>query len=365
MYDIILSFVTAFTLTYFAIPSIIRVALAKNLCDPPKDRGSHHRSIPTLGGLAIFAGTLFSIIFWTPFNDFGEMQYIVCAFIIIFLIGAKDDIIPMAPNKKLIGQLFACLILVFKSKVSISGLFGILGIYALPIWASALFSVFIILVIINAFNLIDGINGLSATIGILITTSLGSWFLLVHHNELAIIAFSLAGALIAFLNYNFTPARIFMGDTGSMLVGLTCATLVVKFIEYHNINPNGPYSFKAAPAIGMGLLILPLFDTLRVFVKRSLAGRSPFDADRNHIHHMLIDLGLSHMQATGILLLANIFFVIMVATLQDLGNMVAISIMLLVATLMTSLLFYFYNKQMSAEELVSTTKKEDSYLVEQ
>ena len=199
MYDVILSFLTAFTLTYFAIPSIINVAKVKNLCDEPGERTSHQNSIPTLGGVAIFAGVLFSIIFWTPFTDFGELQYILCSFIIIFLIGVKDDILTLSPNKKFLGQLFAALLLVLKSKISIPSLFGIFGFYELPLWVSIIFSIFVIMVIINAFNLIDGINGLSGSIGLVISVTLGSWFLLVDKIEISILAFSLAGALIAFL----------------------------------------------------------------------------------------------------------------------------------------------------------------------
>ena len=119
MYDIILSFLTAFTLTYFAIPSIINIAKKKNLTDEPNERRSHTESTPSLGGIAIFAGVIFSIILWTPFGLFGDLQYILCAFIIIFLIGAKDDILPISPNKKLIGEILAASILVFQVQCEI------------------------------------------------------------------------------------------------------------------------------------------------------------------------------------------------------------------------------------------------------
>ena len=136
---------------------------------------------------------------WTPFHLFDDLQYILCSFIILFLIGAKDDILPLAPNKKLIGQILAASILVFKSNVRITSLYGIFGIHELPEVVSILLSIFTILVIINAFNLIDGINGLSGSIGTLITLIIGTWFLLIDHVGLAIIAFALAGALLAFL----------------------------------------------------------------------------------------------------------------------------------------------------------------------
>ena len=117
MYDIILSFITAFAITYLAIPSIINIAHKKGLIDEPGHRKSHSNSIPTLGGIGIFAGMIFSIILWTPFAYFGDLQYILCAFIIIFLIGAKDDIDPMSAGMKMLGQIFAAAILVFKANI--------------------------------------------------------------------------------------------------------------------------------------------------------------------------------------------------------------------------------------------------------
>ena len=158
MYDIILSFITAFLLVYLAIPSIINIAKVKHLYDVPDHRKSHDEVVPTLGGVAIFAGVIFSIILWTPFEVFGDLQYILCSFIIIFLIGAKDDILPMSPYRKMMGQIFACFILVFKAQVRLTSLYGIFGVYEMPEIASILLSMFTILVIINAFNLIDGIN---------------------------------------------------------------------------------------------------------------------------------------------------------------------------------------------------------------
>ena len=328
MYYIILAFITSFALTYLAIPSIIHIAVKKNLMDEPGDRRSHKVSTPSLGGIGIFAGTVFSIILWTPFNYFGDLQYILCAFIIIFLIGAKDDIDPMSPSKKFLGELFAAGILVFRAKIQLTSLYGFFGIYAIPEFASIILSMFTILVIINAFNLIDGINGLSASLGLLITSVLGIWFLLVGSIEISIVAFALCGALVAFLKYNITPAKIFMGDTGALLLGTVCSILAIKFIELHNVIIDSPYTFSSAPSVAIAILILPLFDTIRVFVLRIMEGKSPFNPDRKHIHHIMIDLGLTHMQATGVLFLTNILFIILAVMLQDVGNLMLLMIIL-------------------------------------
>ena len=321
MYDIILSFITAFILTYFAIPSIINIANVKALVDEPGERRSHDQKTPSLGGIAIFAGVIFSIILWTPFNVFGDLQYILCSFIIIFLIGAKDDILPMAPWKKLVGGALAAVILVYKSNVTFSSLYGIFGIYEIPEIVSIPLTVFTILVIMNAFNLLDGIDGLAGSISVLIAIFFGSWFYLNARIELAILAFSTCGSTIAFLKYNFTPARIFMGDTGSLFIGLVSAILFIKFIEIHREVAESQYAFQAVPAVAIGILILPLFDTFRVFLLRILKGRSPMIPDRIHIHHLLIDLGMSHLQATGILATVNLLFIITVIKFQSLGSL--------------------------------------------
>lgn len=299
--------------------------------DEPGERRSHKVSTPSLGGIGIFAGTLFSIIMWTPFEYFGDLQYILCAFIIIFLIGAKDDMDPMSPSKKFMGELFAAGILVFRANVRLTSLYGFFGIYEIPEFASIVLSIFTIIVIINAFNLIDGINGLSGSLGLLITFVLGTWFYLVGSLEISIVAFALCGALVAFLKYNITPAQIFMGDTGALLLGLVCSILAIKFIELHNELAGSPYTFKSAPSVAIAILILPLFDTLRVFVLRLIEGKSPFNPDRKHIHHILIDLGLTHMQATGVLFLTNILFILLAIMLQDVGNLALLLIILTLA----------------------------------
>ncbi len=345
MYDVILSFITAFTVTFFAIPSIITIAKQKNLVDIPTERHSHTEITPSLGGIGIFAGVIFSIVMWTPFEAFSDLQYILASFIIIFLMGAKDDIAPMSPYKKMVGQLMAASILVYKANIKLTSLYGIFGVFELPEPFAVLISVFTIFIIINAFNLIDGINGLAGSISTLISLSLGAWFLIVDRMDMAMVAFSLVGATVAFLNYNFTPAKIFMGDTGSLLIGLICSILAIKFIE-HNGDPllletHPNLVMKSAPAVAIGVLIIPLFDTLRVFTTRMLKGRSPFHPDKTHIHHLLLDCGLSHMQGTITLIFVNFGFILIVYFLQDIGSLNLILITLFIATVTSSILYLY------------------------
>lgn len=335
MYHLILCFITSFLVTYIAIPSIITVARVKKLTDEPEERRAHRKSVPTLGGIAIFSGVIFSIILWTPFQVFGNLQYILCAMVILFLIGAKDDIIPLDPYKKMVGQVFAACILVFKANIRITSLYGLLGINDIPGWLSILLSIFTILVIINAMNLIDGVNALCASVGIIICVTLGFWFKAVDQTVFAIIAAALVGALVAFMKFNLSPAKIFMGDTGSMLVGVICSILAISFIELNKTGVDPQYRISAPPAIAVSVLFIPLFDTIRVFTLRLIRGVSPFIADRQHMHHLLLDLGLTHLQVTSILIMLNTVIIIIAFNLQFLGNITLVWIILCMGILFT------------------------------
>ncbi|MBK8556361.1 MAG: undecaprenyl/decaprenyl-phosphate alpha-N-acetylglucosaminyl 1-phosphate transferase [Lewinellaceae bacterium] len=336
---LLLTFITAFALTYATIPTIIRVAMERHLYDLPNERSAHKVPTPSLGGIGIFGGTFCAIILWAPYGAFDVMQYLLAAFMIIFLIGVRDDLLPISPTRKFLAQLLAAFILVYKSGVKLTSFYGIFGLYELPELSGIILSIMAIVGIINAFNLIDGINGLAASIGLVACLVWGSWFFAANHLEMATIAFALAGALIAFLKFNLQPARIFMGDTGSLFVGLVCAILAIQFIELQPARSTALWSFKAAPAIAVSILIFPLFDTLRVFARRVMAGRSPFAPDKTHLHHKLLELGLSHQMATLALVMATLCFIGISILLDDLGNFRLLLLQLLLASGLSGLLF--------------------------
>lgn len=341
MIEIICAFLNAFLLTFLVIPAIIKASTTRGLLEEVTDHRIHTIPIPTFGGLGIFIGAFFSIFLWTPYHYSENYQYILSALMIILLIGAKDDLVPMTPYKKLLGEIFACFLLIILADIRLTSMYGVFGIGELTYVNSVMLSLFTMIVIINAFNLIDGINGLSGSISVLVAGFFGIWFMLVGRVDLAIIAISLTGSMIAFLKYNVTPAKIYMGDTGSLMAGAVMSILAISFIEQHNFLGHSIYAFASAPAVAFSLLLLPLFDTLRVFIIRVIRGSSPFAPDRNHIHHLLLEAGLNHSQAVTILIGFNISALLLVINIQKLNTVLVIGLLLAISTFLTILLKRF------------------------
>lgn len=299
---LIISGAVALGVTYSSIPVIRNICMERGLSDSPIKRSSHKQPTPTFGGVGIFAGTLIGYMVWNFMDEGYLMHKVFACTIILFFLGIKDDIFGLSALKKIGSQIIAALIVVVGSDLRISSFFGIFGVQELPYVISVLFSIFLIVALINAFNLIDGIDGLAAGVAMIASGGFALWFMLNDYWSLACLGFSLSASLFAFLRFNFSKtSKIFMGDTGSLVVGFWVAVLALKFVEVNvsNINPQSVY--KNAPVIAIALLSVPIFDTLRVFGVRILRGKSPFDADRVHVHHLMVDLGLSHV-ATSIIL---------------------------------------------------------------
>jgi UDP-N-acetylmuramyl pentapeptide phosphotransferase/UDP-N-acetylglucosamine-1-phosphate transferase len=242
----------------------------------------------------------------------------MAAILLIFFVGIKDDILILSPMKKFMGQLFVAAILMFKAKLLITDMGGFLGLQTINETSSYFLTLFTIVVIINAFNLIDGVDGLAGSLGFITSAVFGIFFLINGNIPYAIFSFGFAGSLLAFLIYNFHPAKIFMGDTGSMLIGLVNSILVIKFIQ--SAPGYATYPIIAAPAVGFAIMLLPLMDTLRVFGIRIIHGRSPFSPDRNHIHHLLMDKGMNHKMVTLTCVAINSIFIVTGFLLQSIGT---------------------------------------------
>ncbi len=332
--------ITAFLITFLVIPVIIVIAKKKKLYDEPDDKRKFHKlPIPSLGGLGMFIGFILSILLTINFSSQApEFQFYIAAFLIIFFLGMKDDIMVISPAKKFIGQIFTAVILIYKAKLLITNMQGLLGIYEINPICSYGLTIFAIVVIINAFNLIDGVDGLAGGLGLISSLVFGIFFLINGNIPYAVLAFSFAGTLLGFLYYNFHPATIFMGDTGSLMIGLVNSILVIKFIQTGSTY--SAYPVASAPAIGFGILLLPLMDTLRVFSLRLIKGRSPFSADRNHIHHLLLNKGFGHKYVSLSCVIATIVISAVAFLFQNIGTTILILLLMSLFFSLISVLTY-------------------------
>jgi UDP-N-acetylmuramyl pentapeptide phosphotransferase/UDP-N-acetylglucosamine-1-phosphate transferase len=326
------SFLIALLVALISIPVIIRVARIKHLMDMPNSRSVHKDNIPTLGGIAIFASFIIPVLLFSDFSEASGTNYILASVILLFFIGVKDDILIISATKKLVVQLLAALIVIIMADIRIKSFYGIFNLFEIPYISSVLFSMFVYIVIINAFNLIDGIDGLAGGIGVIIALTFGTWFFLSGHAAMATLSVSLGGALIGFLYFNFSTRRkIFMGDTGSLIIGFVIATLAIEFIDLNRIYVNENYPIRNAPVVAIFILSIPLFDALRLFITRLLTGNSPFQADRNHFHHILLKYRFSHIESSLILYSTNLFFISLAFTLiQNVGRISSLIILFVV-----------------------------------
>ncbi len=317
---LITSFLLAIGISLYAVPIVIRVAHSLKLMDNPNERSAAKNPIPTLGGIAIFISFVFAATVGLSGDELPEMIYILSAVILMFFVGLKDDIMTLSAWKKLTAQLITSAIIVFLAKIRFTNLHGFLGIGEIGMIPSVILTFFVIIVIINAFNLMDGIDGLAAGLSMLAAIVFGGWFFISGHNDYAILSIALVGAIAGFFYYNLygKENKIFMGDTGSLVLGTLMSIIVIRFNEF-NIDQTQPFAIASAPAVSFGILIYPLVDTIRVFIIRLLQFKSPFTADKNHLHHRLLTLGFSHKRATYTIIGINILFIIPVFALQQYG----------------------------------------------
>ncbi|MBR4440421.1 MAG: undecaprenyl/decaprenyl-phosphate alpha-N-acetylglucosaminyl 1-phosphate transferase [Bacteroidales bacterium] len=309
---IIGSFLISLIISLLTIPSIVRVAKSKRLCEKPQGRHIHHGNIPTLGGCAIFGAFLTPLCIFVG-NDGSFIPYLAAACIILFFTGIKDDILIIAPLTKLAGQTAAAMSLCWAGDIRITSMQGLFGIQEIPYAVSVVLSIFLVVAIINAFNLIDGIDGLAGTLSISSAVLFSLWFYAEGNYPVCIASACFTGAVIGFLRYNLFSRKnkIFMGDTGAQIVGLFCVFLAIEFIEGNNTY-SAEWIVMGAPAVAFGIMVVPTFDVLRVMFLRIAMKKPVFSPDNLHIHYKLLELGFSHIKADCILVTFNIVFAILV-----------------------------------------------------
>lgn len=323
-------------------------------------RKSHKRNISRLGGLAIFGSFTISVLLFSTIVQFKEANFLITSCIILAALGLKDDVYGTNTSTKFLLQLIVAVILVFFGGFKLSSLYGVLGIGDMNMLWGGVFSVILIIFLNNAFNLIDGIDGLAGSIGIIANLFFGVFFALMNQVPYAFIAFALTGAITGFIKYNWYPAKIFMGDTGALIIGLVTAALSIKFIELSKFTANSTPFVYSAPAIAVSILIVPIYDSLRIFSVRTIKGKSPFLGDRNHIHHRLERLGYKPPQIIVLTAGLNIAVIAMALLMQHLGNFFLIFFIIGLCMIFDFVLFYRLRKMDNANRRKEFSQKSQS-----
>lgn len=278
-------FITAFITSLIMVPYISNLAVRIGGMDRPNERKIHSREIPRLGGIAIFFAFILAIVLYCKFDT--ELKGILAGAIIIFLVGLADDLATLTPNKKLLGQFIAAAVVVIIGNVRLTSIgdpFGLgdieLGFMSIP------FSLFALIGVMNAINLHDGLDGLAGGVSAIACIVFGTLAYKTNNQNLLCLITALLGAIFGFLNYNTFPAKIFMGDAGSLLLGYCMGVFSINLVSNSND--------LVSPYVPLIVLAVPILDTLVVMTNRLLKGNSLFSPDKSHIHHRLLDLGIGH-----------------------------------------------------------------------
>jgi len=302
-------FISAIFLVAVSIPVIITLVSKKNLMDSSDEgRKVHKGKTPTLGGLAIFLGFFVSIAFSGFTTSLSWFSVFAGVMVILLFTGVKDDLLGISAKKKLLIEIVTASGIILMGGALIHNFGGLFGIGEIPYWTAALFTGFVIIVLTNAYNLIDGVDGLAAGVAVIISSAFAVWFFSAGYPAHGMLCLALGGAHVGFLLYNFAPAKIFMGDTGSLVTGFVISVVAVEAIRIGVSDVTAPLH-ASMPVFAMAVLSIPLYDTLRVYAIRIKEGRSPFQPGNDHIHHTILKLGFGHRATCAILYGLNILVI--------------------------------------------------------
>lgn len=330
----LLSPLIAFVISFLLFPVLIKLLQKLEMYDALKDHKIHDSFTPSMGGIAIYTGLILALIVVLPFQVWISLKYFFISLSLMFLIGLRDDVLGLSPIKKLLGQLLPITILVIFGQLFLEVPLFSFPFTALPKWINVLITITSIVLITNSYNLIDGLDGLAGVVGIICFLVFAVWFYFSGSIPLGIIAISVVGSLLAFLFYNWQPSRIFMGDTGALLVGLLLSFYAIQFLNT-NEALNLSHSMKFQSSIGtlVCVIIIPVFDTSRVVILRLRKGLSPFKADKNHLHHQFLKLGFNHSKSVISIAIINLMFITLAWLMKDQADLVILPVVVILCLL--------------------------------
>jgi len=359
LFVLILFFCGGFFTTYLLTPVIINVVKVRRLFEKRNERSSHTQMVPSFGGISFFIVFVMALSFAEQFFITGRAYHMIPAAIIIFMIGLKDDLTGVGPLNKMIGQLMATGILFLSSDFQILDLHGWLGIHGIPLGLSIPLAFMVVIFFINAYNLIDGIDGLSSSLAAFYFTFFAIFFLYRQEYTLMMVCMAFVGMFLAFLRYNLSSdKKIFMGDTGSMFIGFILAALVLDVMASDYANYIDTIQASNVPHVLIGLLYVPVFDSIRIFIARALEKKSPFAPDRTHIHHLLMDYhGWKHRKTSTVIVVLNIGILLLVQQTSVLAPQWVVAAVLVGLGVILSLYLRNLRRIIEVRKVVAAKKK--------
>jgi UDP-GlcNAc:undecaprenyl-phosphate/decaprenyl-phosphate GlcNAc-1-phosphate transferase len=334
MTSILTSFLLSFLACILLLPFIIRYAKRRNLYDEPGRRRIHKRITPSMGGIGIFFGLMISLTISAETTQRLYYFELVAILVIPFILGLLDDLIQLSPKTKLLTQCLTAVFIFYVLDARIASFYGLLPLKEFSNIVSLPITLFAVILITNSYNLIDGIDGLAASVAAIILCFYCVWFYLADVPYLSVVAAAGAGGTVAFLVRNWAPAQIFMGDTGSLVLGTLMATLTFNFLDINSALPEpSPVRFESGLGTMLAILVVPFTDTFRVIIIRLSNRVSPFRADKRHIHHVLVRLGNSHRIAVITICAVQLGFIGLALICREGADALVIGVIVISATI--------------------------------
>jgi UDP-N-acetylmuramyl pentapeptide phosphotransferase/UDP-N-acetylglucosamine-1-phosphate transferase len=318
---LLIAAVLGFVVNQFFSKKALIIAKRKELFAEVNHRSSHSTPIPAFGGISLFVVFICAALTMLGIGSSHSIGFVVLSAFILFMSGLKDDLMGTSARTKLLVQLGTACLVLLNSELTVTHLSGFFGIGEVTPAAGFLISLGFIVFLVNAYNLIDGIDGLAGIIAIIAFSVFGVYYYVNNNSFLVLIIASMIGALVSFLTWNFASSKrkMFMGDTGSLVIGFILAVNALIIIAGQPVNPEPFFVPQNAVIFILTILVIPVLDTLRIIVIRLSNGQKPWVADRNHMHHLLLDKGLSHKQATFCLASLQVIAIIGYISINNLG----------------------------------------------
>lgn len=326
--NFLLATLTSFSVGFLLTPIVISVLKKAKIGDAPGGRKIHKKFTPSMGGISFVSATYVALAIWGWQFPLPDIRFLLGAIALMFFVGFRDDMVELKAKHKILGQLVAVVLVIVAGDIRIKEFHGFLGIDQLPLLVSYAFTAFVLLALTNAFNLIDGLDGLAGTVAVISLSLLGVWFYMQGLESFAVLSFTLVGGVLSFLVFNWHPAKIFMGDTGSLALGFSLGSLIIAFMEYNAALAEGAFlKFEPTFTVGIVLMIYPLYDMARVFTKRISKGKHPMSADKSHVHHFLMRSGLKHNEVALLLGFIQLVLIGLVIALGELSDNIVLPIL--------------------------------------